>query len=179
MREPTATTKLLGHPLVAGALTLGCFGMLAGCWQSDTNLLLPGLLAFAIMTKTGTAVKARSSYLAWKRAWDGMADRPVRRPQADLRKALGIVGMVALTAYGVANPDSVSTRLGIVLVAFALLLIALRALGNKLRQPQASTKRATKTDVVTLCAARPLMPVPTLNDAYRALPDHCWQVMGR
>lgn len=40
-------------------------------------------------------------------------------------------------------------------------------------------RTANRHDLVGIAVTRPIIPVPSLTDAYSALPSHCWDVLGR
>lgn len=67
-----------------------------------------------------------------------------------------------------------SFALGWMIVGFALMGIVL--LAKRLRRGRA---KATGTDLATVVIRRPLLSVPSLEDAYRRLPPYCQQLLER
>lgn len=62
----------------------------------------------------------------------------------------------------------------LLLIGLVVRWLAYRKPGRLTHQPD-----APQAPVVTIAARGPVLKVPSLTDAYSALPPHCWDVLGR
>ncbi|ESZ87937.1 MAG: hypothetical protein Q27BB25_06410 [Blastomonas sp. CACIA14H2] len=175
MREPGLKTRLLGHPITF----VGTFGLLAltgygAIIQPSTFWLTIG--AVLAMQQVSRAHDAMREYQAWKQEWDSMDDLPPRqrtkRPRwLDLLIAAGV--LLGFLAYeGQLASGQVAGIALLALLAFAL-FAGMRALLRR----GSPAKRARKATPVAVCVTHPLLRVPGMQQAYGALPPHCWQVL--
>jgi uncharacterized membrane protein YeaQ/YmgE (transglycosylase-associated protein family) len=177
MREPTLRTRVLGHPVVV----LPAFGFFL--FSGYTALREPGtwpmaIAATAILAPIMQAHEQRDVYGSWKRAWDGMAGHSPSPRRRIIGPLTGIVALVVVALYMVATLDRMETQGALALMVVAAIgstiLIVARKIWRRRKQV-----RAIRMPIVGLCIRGPLLPVPTLQQAYRALPAHCWDVLGR
>lgn len=172
MNKPPLKTMILGNPIVG----LGIYGLgaltLYGWWQNADAWPL-GLMALVAMSTTARAGEQADAYRNWKRAWDAMGDDPLPSGRGG-RVGRTIVGLTLIAAF-VWYLASQSDRPGydlalgwLVLGGVAMLVVAILAKWRKARRA-----RPIKTTVVTVVVKGPVLRVPTLAEAYRALPDYC------
>ncbi len=179
MRAPKPSVAFFGHPAIAGPLVLGGLGLLVMfLTQGEGGFLLavPVAVGLAWLAK---AMEKVSAYRAWRKAWDAMGEPPVRR-RWPWKPLCGVLFVTLVFGHALAHPErpDATAAAGMVVVALGLGIVAvlLRSLVRLFRRPR---RRVAKNDpMVTICA-RPIFPVPSLRDAYIALPEHCWQVLGR
>ncbi|RYM05715.1 hypothetical protein [Sphingobium cupriresistens] len=180
MREPSLPIKLIGHPIVATPLALGCCVALFGCWQTGVDALMPAVVLLIALTWIAKISERANAYRAWKRAWDGMADSVPRHPSGWWRKPLGcilVLGVVAYLASEAQERPDYQLALGwMALVMIAASVVFLwRRYGRRVRG--SARRRGANDDVVTVLA-KPQSAMPTLDAAYHAMPDYCQQVLG-
>lgn len=181
MRPPSSSVALFGHPIVAGPLMLtgvSAIGLLLAQGQAGGFILAaPIAVGLARLAK---AMEAVSAFRAWKREWDSMDDAPPRR-HGSWKLIVATLFTVLVIAQMAMHPDHTGVQAGAVFIGLGLLLAlaAFMVRGvHRLWGKRPRTKASPNAGVVTICA-RPVLPVPSLRDAYSALPDYCWQVLGR
>ncbi|MFA5989929.1 MAG: hypothetical protein WC803_10035 [Sphingomonas sp.] len=168
MKPPSPTTYVLASPPVFfGSWALSCW--LLYQWSRDGGIwpliVAMGLFLLAVM-KADERVKA---YKAWQREWEGLDGASYRSSRKGAVAATVVVVAVP-TIYALAQlppqTQNVATLLLVLAVAGFFLLRALRrGVGPR--------PRTRKAEIVTVVVTAPLFPVPSMADAYRALPDHC------
>ena len=175
MKRPPTKTLILGHPVIATPVTLAC-GVTIFAAFSTSNLFL----LFIAVPIALTVLKANEqvvAYRAWVREWEAMAGEPPRRRTRghDLLvvAALGLA-LLAATQMDSATLHMAEKSIGLLvgsLTIFIALWTALRWVSNRRRH-------RTRSFTVTVIA-HPVMTIPSLDDAYRALPPHCHALLGR
>lgn len=165
---------VLGHPVVALSLTVaGGYGLYLAWAQSNALLAIGTSL---LLGKLVQANEQASRYRAWAKAWQAMD--PDASPPRPMTRAhlLGLLVGVGLPLLWVVKRDAFAPAAACVgmLLGGILLVVALRAI---IRKAGRRTHRPAKVATVTVVARR-VLPVPSLADAYRALPAHCRAVMG-
>ncbi len=175
MNPPPFRTRLLGHAIVflpMSAVTLGTV------WTVVLNHdAWPMLIVVAwLMNISLKANQQVAAYKAWKRAWDSMApDAPPRQRRSQRGLAIALIGL--LTAYLALTQDQPGHGLALGWMAavaiVAVIVMTARVLFRRIRRA-APRKAAT----VRICVTKPLLPVPSLRDAYVALPPYCQQLLG-
>lgn len=176
MREPSPRTRFLASPPVF----FGAWGLslwLGYQWMLD-NSVWPVLAVLALpMAAIMEAEREVKAYKLWKREWDAMSGVtvPTRWPQR-----LGVVLGLCLAAllFQLGEQSGRQAVIGalvvmILLMMLAMLLVGMRRIWRTLRR-----RRDSFIHPVTACVRQPFLPVPTLRDAYRDLPDHCALVLG-
>lgn len=182
MREPPARVRFFGHPVVS-IPTVGLCGLVIYGWSQNPGAIVIGVAALVGLVWTAKASHARSQYRAWRRAWDNMAEPRASRSQMPRVVsgliALAVIGGFALSEIGIGAdigpPLAGLAILGGVGVAIA---VAIWALTKRLRSRKARRAMRDRRDCVTVVVTRPLMPVPSLDEAYKALPQHCWRAIN-
>jgi len=183
MREPPARVKFFGNPVVAVPV-IGLCGLGLYAWSQNPDALLLGVPAFIGMVWTGKACQAMTKYREWRKAWDSMAEPQPRRTSVMPRLVSGLIAALVVGAFvaseGGVAPGAPQALAGILVlgVLIAVSAVAIRALAKRLRSRKARNALSGKRDCVTVVVARPILPVPTLEDAYKALPKHCWRAMN-
>lgn len=162
---------MIGHPVVAGPLHLVGGLLLVASLRAGSNGLFGIVLVAAGLGRVATANEQVTQYRAWKRAWDGMADTPPRRI-AWLALARSVVA-VAAVLYGLANFNDPQIRLGMAVIAAAFAIYGVTRLVQRIRGLRPSRRRTKDGGVVSVAVRGPLLPVPTLQQAFNALPEHC------
>jgi len=176
MNPPQLPMRVVGHPLGAlVTLIVGGLGI-ASAHQSGISgapLIIAGIVLLCMI---GEASQQRLRYRAWKREWEGVEPKPVSWNGA----AFAILTvLVMIGAYKTGHPGeagrAILIRIGIgYAMAFGplILWVAMRPLWRRRRMRPA---KAVSVSVV----ATNIMAVPSLKQAYRALPTYCQQVMGK
>ncbi|WCT74283.1 hypothetical protein PQ455_03380 [Sphingomonas naphthae] len=178
MKRPTSLTLFAGHPAVTlPIMAAGCFTLYAA--YAGENIIV-GAIGFAFMARTMKAHEEARLYRLWHRAWNGMAAPDPARERQRRANRLGLfLGVVAMAAmlFIAGSDDPQAALIGTLFIGAGGIGLAmmLRALWRRLRRPKLA--KATATPIVT-AIARPLMPVPSLRDAYLGLPIYCRQVLG-
>jgi hypothetical protein len=180
MKRPNFHTMLLGHPVVAAPAAL-CAGTVLFLAYRDGDAPGIGLLAALMLAATGKASQEAGAYRQWKAEWDAMADGSAPRTQEN--PILGALLWCALVAgawflWPDATHHLVHHTLGWVgrhpTIWLIPALFVLSILVRCLRRHRNRTRRAAPVKVV----ARPLLPVPSIADAYKALPDYAKHLIG-
>lgn len=176
MREPELRARFLASPpIFFGSWALALW--MGYQWTQHHEawpLLIPvGLLLAAVMK----ADEQMRAYKNFKREWDAMAGVPP--PRKNWPHFLGIIlGLILLAVLGgVAQEGGSQAVIGVlILLAAPLLFFAVLARLWRWFRHRRRAKSA-QVEPVTVCVTRPLMPVPSLRDAYHGLPDHCHMLM--
>lgn len=172
MREPAIQTRILASPPVF----YGSWGLavwLLYQWSLDDGIW-PLIIGFGLfLAKVMKAEEEWRSYVRWRAEWDSMSGvvHPRRWPQR-LRFALGIIYILFLTAIG--QREGAQAVIGVLMITLGP--VALIALLVKLWRRYRGRRR-DRMEPVRVCIRGPVLPVPTLRDAYLGLPDHCRQVL--
>lgn len=179
MREPPLRVQLLGHPIVmVPVMGMGAFILYQ--WSQNSNLALLGIMAIAAMGFVAKASERRMEFVRWRRAWNSMADD--REPSSSRGPALGKLAIAIIVPAGFILHESGALG-GLGEAAPGLMTLAVigflgtmifRALKGRSRR---RARPASRSDVVSICA-RSSMRVPSLTEAYRNLPAHCWKVLN-
>lgn len=168
MKRPPANVMIVGHPLIATPMLLASGAMLLAGLKD--GILFIVLTALVLLVGVGGAYNQASAYRAWALEWSAMAPqeapRVVRQPPAWLT-ILVLTGCIFAALWYHGEAPQVALRhvaeLGIGIAAIAIPWAAIRRLGRR---------RRGRSSTVTI-VARPVMAVPSLTDAYRALPPYC------
>ena len=176
MRVPPLRVRILGHPIVmVPVMGMGLF--ILWQWTQHPELGVLGIVAVVAMALVGKASERRMEFVRWRQAWDSMADvEPA--PRGPLLAKLAIAFIVPAGVFavesgaldGVAGPLAGLGLLGLAILAATMIV---RWWRNCPRHARA----ASRSDAASVCA-RPVIAVPTMTDAYSALPAHCWQVLN-
>lgn len=168
-RRPSTKTLIMGHPLVATPMTLACGVMtFAGIWRSDLAAVLVSLpIGLAVLRASEQA----ANYRAWAREWEAMEPGGPRRRNGPFRwlALIAIVlGTLVLVGSDGATQRQAAMWVGLPLgglATFVLIWTVLRWIIHH--------RRGRIGPPVVQIVARPVAAVPSLADAYRALPAHC------
>lgn len=180
MRPPPFRTRLLGHPAVAGVVLVvgGC--MLLRAWHTGDAVLIPAIFVALALSRVVKASEWIAQYRGWKREWDGMAEPVTRRRRDWRRKACAGLFGVSL-AYCLADPGNPAAGAAVLFFGLAgalwMVVTLLRKLGAAI--PARTGEAEAGGSHTVAISARPVVAVPSLTDAYGALPRHCWDVIGR
>ncbi|MEJ7927037.1 hypothetical protein WG908_09745 [Sphingobium sp. AN641] len=136
------------------------------------------------MTGSGkTSGPAATILRAFLRAGMGgvVMGEPRARRAVPWKPIIAVLFVMAVFANALANPVRQSATAGagmlVITLGLGLVAVVIRSLVRLWRRRP--RRRAIDRDVpVTICA-RPVVLLPPLRDAYAALPDYCWQVLGR
>lgn len=182
MKAPPPATRFLGHPVVAAPILM-VLGTLAWLYftSGDGGSVMLGIIAIAAGAKVVEANTKVMLYGKWRRAWDGMGEPSAPRRRIGWKKPARIGLVIAASLYALANLGDPDIQIA---VEFFLTALIVWGLARLLRLvPGRGAKRADRRGqepVVTLAIRAPLMPVPTLHQAYAALPEHCqWLLRQR
>lgn len=173
MNPPSPMVRFVGHPVVTGGVVLAAAPLLLACLHGGSDGLVPGIIILAFLGRLTKANAQVTEYRAWKRAWDGMAERapPRRLPWRGLARAIVAVLGVGFAAAYVDDP---SVQFAIALIGLALLLWLTRAAWRRGLQGLRRAPLGADSNVVAIAIRAPLLPVPTMHQAYATVPEHLW-----
>ena len=172
MKQPFFLTYLLASsPVFFG--TAGLSIWLLYQWWLDPGIW-PLIVMLGLWCGTiGKASERVTAYRAWKAEWDmldGQAPRSARRGTLiGLLVVLLIAAIPTLAKLPPATQNAGTLAALLLVVAFFVLRALWRRVGT--RRP-----RRAKREIVTVVVKAPIFPVPTLDAAFRALPEHCRQL---
>jgi hypothetical protein len=175
VRPVSVPTLVLGHPLVSVPLFLSGAALLFASWQLGSDGFGPAVVVLICLARVAHCSQQVSEYRAWKRAWAGMTERGHRPALIRPRRLLELALALLLAVYGSLKLDSGEVELSPTLAAIPLALLVLWAGAHGLRR---RLPRGRQRDCVSVAVGASLMRVPTLAQAYRALPQHCQRVLG-
>lgn len=176
MREPPLRVRILGHPIVmVPVMGMGLFTLYQWTQHPDAGPL--AIAAIAVMALVGKASERRKEFVRWRRAWNAMAEaEPVSRGPLLGKLAIAIIVPAGFLAHesgalnGLVGPLASLGVLGLAILAGAMIVRLWRRYRHRAHP-------ASRSDTVSVCA-RPVMAVPSMTDAYSALPAHCWHVLN-
>lgn len=176
MKEPATRTMFFGHPVIALPMMLAGAATLAAAFYGSN--LLVGAIGVAVLGAAQKAYGEAKAYKAWKLEWDGMApgSRAPARKLGWRFWATVVFGVIwfGLACAGGQNPSDALVGTAGLTGLFAVALVVVTA---AFRFARRGRRPAAKSAVVAV-VARPVMPTPSLTDAYRALPPYCHTLMG-
>jgi hypothetical protein len=175
MTPPSTRTRVIGHPIVAGTMLLA--GTLAGIagWCSGEdgghNFAILMLFPMAAVMKGAERV---SAYKRWKAEWDGMSEPDSKPRPRGLRRAFEwlAAGAILLLLLGAAGGQKTCIGLAVLLVSAFLATMLIRGIARRLFR----RRHGSKAEYVRI-VAKPIIPTPSLAEAYARLPAHCQRVM--
>jgi len=182
MKRPSSRTMLLGSPILAAPVTLLAISTLYVSWLGGSEGTSLGPCGFAILAATARAAREAAAYRQWQAEWDAMGDGP-RVRKVTLGRFLGAVAIAVLLLIGYGQPSLLAYGLGYVLgwashqpwllagLGVVVLAVVARVIRRWPHRP-----RAVKPVTVV---ARPILPVPSIADAYARLPDYCQRLLAR
>lgn len=174
MNRPRFGYFVIGHPI---ALLLATVLILFGIyrWTQDSTSWPLTVIGFGFMGLSSNASDKVEQYRRWKRAWEDMDGRPPKS-SGRLRKSISfLAGIVCvLVAFNVvAKPQRPLVIYGACAVIGSILVW--RLMQRLLRRIR--TRRAETVDSVSVCIQKSVLPVPSLEQAFNALPAHCHSVL--
>ena len=176
MNPPPLKARVLGHPIVFLPIFTATLGAVYAVIL-DRNALPILLLIAWLMNISLKANQQVAAYKSWKRAWDSMPPSAPPPRQRRPRPGLALVLVALIAGYLALTLDQPGHALGLgwmiavgIVVSIAL---AVRALARRRKRSKA---KAAAT--VSICVSKPFLPVPSLHDAYGALPPYCQRLMG-
>jgi hypothetical protein len=176
MREPPLRVRVLGHPVVMiPVMGMGAFILYQ--WTQHPEIALLGFAAIAAMALVAKASERRMEFVRWRRAWGSMADgKPASQGPMLAKLAIGVIVPTGFIAHasgaldGLTGPATTLAILAVVLAAGTMLVRRWHFASRRARP-------ASRSDVVSVCA-HSVIAVPSMTDAYSALPAHCWHVLN-
>jgi hypothetical protein len=172
MKEPNHITLTLGHPLLAGPGSIVAMGCFIAALQ-DASWWPAAIIAFLIVAPVARLAEQRQAYLRWKREWDAMAGpqapRQATPASGTAKRIVGIALLILVGIFFAANARDLVYAGALVYLVMAVAIAALAAKMFGRRKPPL----AKANQPVTMCVRHPLLAVPRVADAYRALPPHC------
>lgn len=151
-----------------------------------------GLLALVAVVVLGNVVNAgarRPGSLAYRREWDSLASpssrQSARRAKAVMAVLLALLMLLVGSALyypgsTIGQPGDAAAMVGI--MGAALVTLILTGIVAVIRAIMRAVARRRARDAVQapvrVCVNGPLLPVPSLADAYRALPSYCWRILS-
>jgi hypothetical protein len=183
MNRPGTSTMIAGHPVVCTPILLGTMGACYGCYQNSSLWPIALVMLFLLNGVVG-ASGARAKYLNWQREWNAMNGAPPTSEQSGRRtlpKWVGWIALILTVLYLLANGSDPTCRLalGWITVCTVGCGIAAWAMRGRAKHATGKVAPAAKSQPVTICVTAPLLPVPTLKNAYSAMPPYCRKVLGQ
>lgn len=176
MREPPFRIRVLGHPVVMIPV-MGMGAVVLDQWTQHPEIALLGFAAIAAMALVAKASESRMAFVRWRRAWDSMADGAPASQRPMLAKlAIGVIVPAGFMAHASGALDALAGPAS-TLAVLAVALVAGTMLVRRWCLPSHHARPASRSDVVSVCA-RSVIAVPSMTDAYSALPAHCWHVLN-
>ena len=166
MTPPGLKTQLLANP----AVILGSWG--TGAWLvyqwTQDQVAWPFVVMIGVFVSSVMKAEERvRAYRQWKREWDSLGNTtPRRRAHPLIGLALGLLLTAFIAAPATMRPAMLAGAFVAALV-FLILFLCLRMV-RAIRR-----RRSAKAEIVAICVGAPVMRVPTLQQAFAALPDHC------
>ena len=165
---------IIAVPVVLTTIgTIGIAFSYADWWPVALLMLYPA----SVVVRANTA---RTDYLNWRKAWESMGEPAEPAPRsghapARRRPWLGGLMLAGIGLFLLANASDPLYRIAL---AWLVAAVAIAGLAGLIWRPKAARRHRDKTVAVTVCVGVPLMPVPSLRQAYRAVPEHCLTVLG-
>ena len=176
MREPPVKVLILGSPFVAVPVLGLCGLMLYVCFQNPDAWPL-GVAALIVGTLTGKAQDTAIQYRRWQRAWNSLAEpREARSPMPRLVSAL--IAVLVIGGFMLADQGGTAGPAGGALALVGLMALPIALLVMIAKRWRSKARRAAPTvEPVKVAVTRPVFAVPSLEAAYRSLPEHSQKVM--
>jgi len=171
MKPPAPAARVVGHPVIAGLIVLAGAPFAIVCALRGGDGLFLAVIMGVILERVMRANASVMEYRAWKSAWDAMADQPPRpkRGMAIARVVVAVLaGLFALTH--IRDPQVLG---GLVFIGLGLGLWVVVSIGRRLGIGFGRRARPSTSDLVTIAVRGPVMPIPTLQQAFAMLPEHC------
>jgi hypothetical protein len=175
MKAPPPATRVLGHPILSGLLLLVGGAVAIAFLIHGTQGILPAIIVGALLNRVMKAQEQERDYRAWKRAWNAMDPAARASRRAGLLMARTII-VIAVALYGLAHLADAEIQVALAFIGAGLLLWFGVALARRLRR-NGERRRTDETAPVRIGLRGPLLPVPSLPQAYAALPDHCQRLL--
>jgi hypothetical protein len=174
MKRPATKIMVMGHPIVAVPMTLANGVILVAGFR--TGNVVPVVIAIALIAGVQNARVQASAYRAWQAEWEAMGDGPTRRSVTP-GGVLGVAVIATLMLVAFSRPQLLAYMAGYAVgwigtQPWLLALLGLLALAVLVQFVRHFRRRAKPTKPV-IVIAQAILPVPTLADAYRALPPYC------
>jgi hypothetical protein len=177
MKRPSTATMTFGHAAVACPVWLFTFWMIYQCF-SNGNLWPVVALLIWVGLRLNRMNDARTEYVAWERAWNGMEAGPATQSQPRPRRARPLLGSILLVGCGLffatqANDPVYAMALAWLILTGVIVLLVWAVLAWRKRPG-----RVRAAEPVRVCLKGIAMPVPSLRTAYRALPAYCARLVN-
>lgn len=173
MTPPPLHVRLLGSAPVVRASAAAT--LLLGVMATQVPHSWPlAVVAFGFAVAAANAEPQASAYRRWQQDWEAVGGG-TRRKRARLFPAMVGAGPVVL--YMVSPPDVQAALLTLGLFALVLALV-LYAMLRIIRACWGRRRRPVAPAPVAVCIKGPIYPVPSLDHAFAALPDHCKRLLG-
>jgi O-antigen/teichoic acid export membrane protein len=174
MNRPPLKTRIAGHALVVGPLSLLAVWSVYALSQ-DTNRWPMTVLAVMLAGWSLNANEVMARYKAWQRAWNSMAPARPRSVAIPWRKLGAVVAIALPILYLGAHPERPGYSMALGGLIIGLLGLLLARLWQWVRHRKGRARQGD--ELVRVTVRRPLLPVPSLAQAYAALPDYCQHVL--
>jgi len=174
MKRPPFKTRIIGHPGIAGPVTLASgIATVAGLYNgSAVPLFIAAPVAMAVL-------KANEQVVAWRRwsaEWEAMAPNPSRK-RTRMRDVLVLVAIIAAVITTM-QMDSDTRQMAATIIGLLVGVGAILFVLHKTVRWISARRRHRAGPFTVTVIGRPVMPVPSLHDAYRALPPYCQALLG-
>ena len=180
MRQPPARVLFLGHPLVATPV-FGMCGFMLYLWSQHPDAWLVGVGAIIAGLWTNRAQDTANQYRRWRKAWDGMAE-PSAKASSMPQLVKALIAVLVVGGFVLADQGGIAVPAGDgqALVALAILglpMVGVVMLVRCFWSGRSARAKAAATAPVKVAVTRAAFPVPSLETAYRSLPEHSERAM--
>lgn len=171
MKPPAPVARLVGHPVVAGLIVLAGAPFAIMCALRGGEGILAAAIVAVILERVMRANAAVMEYRAWKNAWDAMADQPPR-PKRRMAIARTVIAVLA-GLFALAHIRDPQVLGGLMFIGMGLAIWVAVSMGRRAGIGFGRRTRPSTSDLVTIAVRGPVMPIPTLQQAFGMLPEHC------
>ena len=167
MNPPPVHVRLLGsRPFVLGS-TASTLLLGAGSLEVP-NLWFFAALSLGVALAAAKAEPAAQAYQRWRRDWAALGGDGTRRKRGSSIPIFVGMGLAAL--YLASPPDGRSALLTVGLLIACVVAVGYGLVRLARRRPHRGTR---DIEPVAVCIAAPIYSVPSLQEAFGALPEHC------
>ena len=181
-QRPGLRTLLFGSYFTAPVIMAGS-ALYTWHWWAAGGPDNTGLVAIGLFLVSAKALSKVAAYKRWRADWEAMS--PDAKPKRFKFGAGTVAQVLAIILAGIvglyaSSPDAPPELHGwIVLCAVATLALVALVMAFRLLRRVWPKRRQRPTPLASVVVQRPVLPVPTIREAYQHLPDYCLQLLKR